>query len=87
MTAQPVSVAALIEARESLIGAIVGGMPLDHRRFLMSVKKGTPDWPLVGLPAAQALPAVRWRLENLARLDERKRAKLLGELGKVLGLQ
>jgi len=38
------------------------------------------------LPGAEALPAVRWRLENLARLDATKRAALLARLGEVLGV-
>jgi hypothetical protein len=51
-------------------------MPDDHRRFLMTVKRAEPDWALLELPGADALPAARWRLENLAKLDGMKRAAL-----------
>ena len=86
MTENPVTLDELLQAREDLIGAIVGNMPADHRRFLITVKRGKPEWALLDLPGAEALPAVRWRLENLARLDGMKRAAFLSRLGDVLGL-
>ena len=49
----------------SFIAAIVGEMPEQHKRFLISVRRGEPDWALLGLPGAKDLPAVRWKLENL----------------------
>jgi len=86
MTETPVTLAELLQAREDVIASIVGNMPADHRRFLISIKRGEPDWVLLDLPGAEALPAVRWRLENLARLDATKRAALLTRLGEVLGI-
>lgn len=86
MTDAPVALDELLQAREDVIAAVVGNMPMEHRRFLMSVKHCQPDWALLGLPGADALPAVRWRLDNLARLDETKRPLLLGRLGDVLGI-
>jgi predicted nucleotidyltransferase component of viral defense system len=86
MTETPVTLDELLRAREEVIAHIVGNMPADHRRFLISIKRGEPDWALLDLPGAEALPAVRWRLENLARLDATKRAALLTRLGEVLGI-
>ena len=86
LTDTPVSLDELLQARDDLIGAIVGGMPTDHRRFLMTVKRGQPEWTLLDLPGAEALPAVRWRLENLAKLDGKKRAAFVARLGEVLGI-
>lgn len=86
MTDTPITVDELIQAREALIANIVGRMPADHRRFLLSIKSGEPDWGLLGLPGVDALPAVRWRLENLAKLDQHKRAALIDRLRKVLEL-
>lgn len=87
MTAASVTLDELLMAREALIADIMGGMPENHRRFLMSVKRGEPNWALLGVPGAEALPAVRWRLENLAKLERDKRATLLGRLGEVLGIR
>jgi hypothetical protein len=86
MTESPVTLDELLQTRDDVIASIVGNMPADHRRFLISIKRGKPDWALLDLPGAEALPAVRWRLENLARLDATKRAALLTRLGEVLGI-
>jgi predicted nucleotidyltransferase component of viral defense system len=86
LTETPASLDELLQSREDLIAAIVGNMPADHRRFLITVKRGEPEWALLELPGADALPAVRWRLENLARLDRMKRAAFLSRLGEVLGV-
>lgn len=86
MTERPVTLDDLLQAREGVIARIVGDMPADHRHFLISIKRGKPDWALLDVPGADALPAVRWRLENLVRLDPTKRAALLARLGDVLGV-
>ena len=61
-------------------------MPDGHKKFLVSVKKGAPDWQLLGLPGAKDLPAVRRKLENLAKLSAEKRAELLKGLNKALNI-
>jgi hypothetical protein len=59
-------------------------MPEPHRRFLLSFEQGKPDWPLLALPGAADLPAVRWRQENLAKLGSAQRAKLVSHLEAIL---
>ena len=87
MVDQPVSLDDLLKTREDLIKEIVGKMPEEHKKFLVSVKKGEPDWTLLGLPGAKDLPAVRWKLENLAKLPAEKRAQLLKGLNEALGIK
>ncbi len=84
MTETPVKLEELLQAREDLIANIVGRMPKDHRKFLLSFKNGAPDWSLLGLPAAEALPAVQWRLRNLAQLAPAKKKALIARLSEVL---
>jgi predicted nucleotidyltransferase component of viral defense system len=86
MTENPVTLNDLLQAREDLIGIIVGKMPEEHRRFLISIKRGEPDWALLGLPGVEDLPAVRWRLENLAKLDKTKRDAMIARLSEVLDI-
>ena len=43
-------------------------MPDHHKSFLRSFYSRKPDWPLLGLEAAQNLPAVKWSELNLDRL-------------------
>lgn len=84
MTEEPVALEALYDTREALVAEIVGKMPLDHRRFLLSFKAGEPNWDLLGVPGAEELPAVRWKVDNLAKLSEDRRGKLLSNLEQVL---
>ncbi|MBK5292493.1 MAG: hypothetical protein JJE04_12560 [Acidobacteriia bacterium] len=76
MTEVAVTLDELLAAREDLIAGIVGNMPRDHRRFLVSIKAGEPDWALLDVPGAEALPAVRWGIDqpeqNETRLAHRQ---------------
>jgi predicted nucleotidyltransferase component of viral defense system len=87
MTDEPVTIEELTAAREALIGAAVGGMPGEHRRFLVSFERGAPDWPLLGVDGIADLPAVRWRQQNLDTLKPASRAALVARLEEVLAGQ
>ena len=84
MTQTAVTLEDLLRAREEFIEELVGKMPEEHIRFLLSVKEGKPEWELVNIPHVEKLPAVQWRLQNLAKADPRKRELLLGNLRKAL---
>jgi hypothetical protein len=62
-------------------------MPEEHRRFLASFKRGEPDWKLLGIPHAEQLPAIQWRLQNLAKMDAQKRQRLIDGLLKALDIE
>jgi predicted nucleotidyltransferase component of viral defense system len=72
MTVEPVELDTLIAAREAIIAEIVSHMPDDHRRFLISFKRGAPDWPLLGLLGVADLPAVKWKQANLDKAPNRE---------------
>jgi predicted nucleotidyltransferase component of viral defense system len=84
MTDHIVTQKELASAREALIDQVVGHMPDQHRKFLISFEKGSPDWASLGLPGAADLPAVRWRQQNLDKLSDDKRAALVSRLEAVL---
>lgn len=84
MTQEPVALADLEAARETIIAAMVADMPDAHRYFLVGFKRGQPDWELLGMPEAQRLPAVLWKQRNLDRLPAEKRRELADGLEKVL---
>lgn len=84
MTAQPVPLTELEAAREAIIAAMVAQMPAEHRQFLLGFKRGAPDWDLLGVPGAAALPAVQWKQQNLDRLPAEKRQALIDGLERVL---
>ena len=87
MTETAVTLDNLLRARDEFIEELVGRMPTEHRQFLISVKKGKPEWELLGIPHAEMLPAVKWRLQNLAKADDKKREQLLGNLLKALRIE
>ncbi|MFW8586912.1 nucleotidyl transferase AbiEii/AbiGii toxin family protein [Rhizobium beringeri] len=84
MTTEPVALDALLTTREELIAAIAGGMPEEHRTFLLGFKKGEPDWSLLGVEGADELPAVRWKQLNLDKLSRDARNRLVAQLADVL---
>ena len=86
MTDQPLQLDDLVEARASLIAAVTGEMPEEHREFLLSFERGSPDWSLLGLIGVENLPAVRWRQHNLEKLEPSERAVLVHRLEEVLQL-
>ncbi|MEO8595362.1 MAG: nucleotidyl transferase AbiEii/AbiGii toxin family protein [Candidatus Solibacter sp.] len=87
MTEEPVKLDDLLQTREEFIAELVGKMPEEHRRFLISFKEGMPEWGLLGIPHAEKLPAVQWRVQNLAKLDTKKRQQLVAALRKALGIE
>ncbi|MBP1862187.1 nucleotidyl transferase AbiEii/AbiGii toxin family protein [Rhizobium herbae] len=80
MTAEPVPLDELLAAREELIAAMAGGMPDEHKEFLLGFKRGQADWSLLGVPGAADLPAVRWKQLNLGKLTVEARARLIDQL-------
>lgn len=87
MTEQSVPLAELLEAREDIIATMVGGMPADHRQFLLSLKRGEPEWERLGIPGVEKRPALRWKLHHLAQLPATKREALAAALERVIGPQ
>lgn len=84
MTNEPVSCEELEQTREDLIQIVHASFQEDDKNFLLSVKRGEPQWNLLPIKDIDQLPAVRWKLMNLARLPESKRSRLLERLNNVL---
>lgn len=80
MTEAPIALRDLEATREALIGRVVGDMPEDHRRFLISFEAGTPDWELLDVPHAKTLPAVQWKMRNLEKVGDARRNELVARL-------
>ena len=74
MTSQPTELAELLETRDRMINELHAGLDANERRFLLSLVTAQPEWELLGIPHMSELPAVRWKLQNLARL-QRERAE------------
>jgi predicted nucleotidyltransferase component of viral defense system len=79
-----VPLAELLDARAKLVEILIAGMPQAHREFLVGFKKGTADWEKLGLVGVGDLPAVRFKQQNLDKLDGNTRAVLIERLATVL---
>lgn len=84
MTFKDVSLEALREVPESMLRALKAHFTQQDFDFLMSFKRGEPDWNLAPETHIQNLPAVQWKLSNIVKMSEEKRAQSLGKLEKVM---
>lgn len=74
MTMEPVTLMELENAREDLIARLHERLDEPAGAFLLAMERETPDWSTLCLPTHVAnLPAVRWKLHNLARRTPTKR--------------
>ncbi len=76
----------LLAVREALIEQVTTSLTEDERRFLLSFKKCAPEWALLALPGVEHLPAVKWKLHNLQRMDKKKHAAAIAGLAALLGV-
>ncbi len=84
MTMEAVSLEVLIQTRLDLIEKIHEALTDDDKAFILSVKSGTPKWELFAYPESVNLPAVRWKLHNLSKMDKLKKKEALLKLEAVL---
>ena len=84
MTYEPVGLEQLRETLPRLVREIHAAMIDADRHFLLALKQGTEDWQNFPLPEAAQLPAVQWKMLNLARMNPAKRRQAAAKLEKAL---
>ncbi len=84
MTQVDVSLEELEAVRENMISEINVALTDEEKRFLLSFKSLAPEWSLLGLPNIKALPAVRWKMLNLGKMDKAKHSRALKNLEDAL---
>jgi predicted nucleotidyltransferase component of viral defense system len=87
MTISDTSLEMLLATREQLVAEISSRLDETSKLFLRSFHAFRPDWNIIGSPAIRNLPAIRWKLMNLERLQTENPEKyqtLLHELDAVL---
>jgi hypothetical protein len=84
MTLTPVSLEELVVVRERLIKDIHRSLTDEQKQFLVSFKRGEPDWGLLGTNGIEHLPAVQWKLQNIKRMPKAKHQAALSKLEIVL---
>ncbi|RLA43159.1 MAG: nucleotidyl transferase AbiEii/AbiGii toxin family protein [Gammaproteobacteria bacterium] len=86
MTDAEVGYDELVAVRDRLIETIRNTMTEDEKQFLISIKKGQPDWDLVPVAGIERLPAIQWKLVNIRKMDKKKQIESLTKLESALGL-
>ncbi|MDX2260525.1 MAG: nucleotidyl transferase AbiEii/AbiGii toxin family protein [Gemmatimonadales bacterium] len=65
-----VSLADLQATRDRLRRELLAALTEAQKRFLLSLVAAAPNWALLPFPHLAELPAVQWKLQNLARLKK-----------------
>jgi predicted nucleotidyltransferase component of viral defense system len=81
-----VTVEDLEEARLLLIQTVQDNLTDKHKQFLISLKKGSPDYGLINIKCVDKLPAVQWKLMNIKKMPSKTHKKALNKLRSVLEL-
>lgn len=84
----PITLEELKAVRFKLRETLIPALTSNHRRFLLSLVGGEPEWGLMICPHLSRLPAVQWKLKNLLKLKRNnadKFARQTEELQKRLG--
>lgn len=84
MTREPVVLEELLQARDDLQSEIARQMTDKDKRFLMSIKRGKPDWTLHPVPGIDKLPAVQWKLQNVLAMPPAKHRESIDNLEQIL---
>lgn len=74
----------LLEVREKLIKFLNHSLTIKERQFLLSLKKGEPDWSLLDILDIEHFPAIQWKLLNIRRMEKQKHQMALNKLRDVL---
>ena len=80
MTRDEVSLEALEQTRQRLVQELPRALTDQHRTFLLSLVQNQPRWDCMPFTHLQELPAIRWKLQNLAKLKGAKRAEQVDRL-------
>jgi predicted nucleotidyltransferase component of viral defense system len=75
----------LVSVRKTLVKEINNRITADERAFLISFKEKAPKWDLLGVDGAQDMPAVKWKLANLAKMENNKHKRAVLQLKSVIG--
>lgn len=77
MMRHPIKLDELMLARRRLREELSSMLTVNHRRFLLGLVAGQPEWHLMKCAHLAELPAIRWKLQNLARLKKTNHQKFV----------
>ena len=84
MTQNDVSLKDLQHIQQNLAKTLVSSLDDDEKEFLMSVKRGEPEWNRLGIEHLPQLPSIQWKLINIRRMNSSKHKAALDSLANIL---
>jgi len=84
MTVQEMKLPDLLEVRSALIKEVKKALTGDEKKFLLSFKNRHPERKHLNLDGINKLPAVKWKIINLARMKPELHKKAYEKLEKYL---
>jgi len=85
MSIEEVDYDELVATRDRLVVLLLKSLKPQEKEFIVSVKSGKPEWGLLELEGIDKLPAVRWKLLNIERMNRTKHEEALNKLRDYLG--
>jgi predicted nucleotidyltransferase component of viral defense system len=84
MTSLPTTLEELTLSFKQLVRLLQTGITQEEKELLVSVMRGEPQWNLLGISGYNDLPAVKWKMQNIAQMDVSKRNQAVQELETIL---
>jgi len=84
MTSEEVPFDDLVRIQRKLASTLVRALDDDEKDFLISMKRGEPEWSRLGIEHLAELPALQWKLINIRKMDSAKHKAALARLVKAL---
>ncbi|HAT8865487.1 TPA: nucleotidyl transferase AbiEii/AbiGii toxin family protein [Legionella pneumophila subsp. pneumophila] len=85
MTAEPVTLEELIAIPGKMIQGLKDNFTQQDYDFLVSFKRGEPEWSLACSDQIQYLPAVQWKLLNIRKMPKQKLMDSVSLLQRTMG--
>jgi hypothetical protein len=84
MTRKEVSLEHLRQLQRSLANTLISALDDDEKEFLVSLKRGKPEWGRMRIEHLSRFPAIQWKLINIRKMGSAKQKAALDRLFKVL---
>ena len=84
MTRSELSLDDLVQIQRNLANTLICALDDQEREFLVSIKRGNPEWDHLGIEHLAQLPAIQWKLINVRKMDPAKHKAALDRLIEIL---
>lgn len=86
MTSVDISYRTIEKTAKSLPDLILSRLSQKDRKFLLSVKMGRPDFSLLPVSGLENFPAIKWKIQNILKMEAKKRMAATEKLKSILNV-